>query len=96
MKQKLTASRVVFLVIAVLILLVIAAVCLMPIWHVIMVSVSNPTAVTSHKGLVLWRLRNFDFQAYKIIFQYKSLWNGYLNTLMYIILSCVITGFLTV
>lgn len=96
MKQKLTASRVVFLVIAVLILLVIAAVCLMPIWHVIMVSVSNPTAVTSHKGLVLWRLRNFDFQAYKIIFQYKSLWNGYLNTLIYIVLSCVITGFLTV
>ena len=96
MKQKLTASRVVFLVIAVLILLVIAAVCLMPIWHVIMVSVSNPTAVTSHKGLVLWRLRNFDFQAYKIIFQYKSLWNGYLNTLFYIVLSCVITGFLTV
>ena len=96
MKQKLTASRVIFLVFAVIILVAIALVCLMPLWHVIMVSVSNPTAVTSHKGLVLWRLRNFDFQAYKIIFQYKGLWSGYRNTIFYIILSCVITGLLTV
>ena len=96
MKQKLTVSRVIFLVIAVVILVAIALVCLMPLWHVIMVSISNPTAVTSHKGLVLWRLRNFDFQAYRIIFQYKGLWNGYLNTIIYIILSCVITGLLTV
>ena len=96
MKQKLTVSRVIFLVIAVTILVAIALVCLMPLWHVIMVSISNPTAVTSHKGLVLWRLRNFDFQAYRIIFQYKGLWNGYLNTIFYIILSCVITGLLTV
>ena len=96
MKQKLTVSRVIFLVIAVVILVAIALVCLMPLWHVIMVSISNPTAVTSHKGLVLWRLRNFDFQAYRIIFQYKGLWNGYLNTIFYIILSCVITGLLTV
>ena len=96
MKQKLTVSRVIFLVFAVVILVAIALVCLMPLWHVIMVSISNPTAVTSHKGLVLWRLRNFDFQAYKIIFQYKGLWNGYRNTIFYIILSCVITGLLTV
>lgn len=96
MKQKLSVSRAIFLVIAVLFLLVIAAVCIMPLWHVIMVSISDPTAVTSHRGLVLWRLRSFDFHAYEIIFQYQRLWNGYLNTLIYIVLSCVFTGVLTV
>lgn len=96
MKQKMTVSRFIFLVFAVALLCLIAFVCIIPVWHVIMVSMSNPTAVNTHRGLVFWRLKNFDFQAYKIIFQYQRLWHGYRNTLMYIVLSCLITGVLTV
>ena len=96
MKQKMTVSRAIFLVFAVIFLIGIAAACLFPLWHVIMVSISNPTEVTSHKGLVLWRLKNFDFQAYNIIFSYQKLWSGYLNTIIYILLSCAFTGVLTV
>ncbi|WP_022761649.1 carbohydrate ABC transporter permease [Butyrivibrio sp. AD3002] len=96
MKQKMTVSRAIFLVFAVILLIGIAAACLFPLWHVIMVSISNPTEVTSHKGLVLWRLKNFDFQAYNIIFSYQKLWSGYLNTIIYILLSCAFTGVLTV
>lgn len=96
MKQKMTVPRFIFLVVAVALLCIIAFVCIIPVWHVIMVSMSNPTAVNTHRGLVFWRLENFDFQAYKIIFQYQRLWHGYLNTLMYIVLSCLITGVLTV
>lgn len=96
MKQKMTVPRFIFLAFAVTLLCIIAFVCVIPVWHVIMVSMSNPTAVNTHRGLVFWRLENFDFQAYKIIFQYQRLWHGYLNTLMYIVLSCLITGVLTV
>ena len=96
MKQKVTPARVVFLIFAVALLLVIAFVCFVTLWHVLMVSMSNPTAVTSHRGLVLWRLKEWDFKAYSIIFQYQKLWSGYLNTIIYIVLSCVFTGVLTV
>lgn len=96
MKQKMTVSRFIFLLFAVILLIGISFVCVIPIWHVIMISVSNPTAVTAHRGLVFWRLKEFDVQAYRIIFQYESLWSGYLNTIIYIIMSCLFTGFLTV
>ena len=96
MKYKLKAPRVVFLIFAVVTLLIIAAVSLLPLWHVVMSSISNPTYVTTHKGLVFWPLENFDAMAYKLILGYKKLWVGYGYTILYIVLSCVITGFLTI
>lgn len=96
MKYKLKASRVIFLIFAVVTLLLIAAVSLLPLWHVVMSSVSNPTYVNTHKGLVFWPLENFDAMAYKLILSYKKLWVGYGYTILYIVLSCIITGFLTV
>lgn len=95
-RYKPSAGRIIFLVIAVIILLLLAAACFLPIWHVVMASISNPTDLNVSKGLVLKPLRNVDFNAYKMILQYKTLWRGYRNTIMYILLSCVITGTLTV
>lgn len=89
-------ARIIFLVFAVTLLLLIALVCFVPIWHVVMASISNPTELNVSKGLILWPLKNVDFMPYKMILQYKTLWVGYRNTLMYIALSCVITGVLTV
>ena len=88
--------RVVFLIFDVLLLLLIAVICFVPIWHVVMASLSNPTELNVSKGLVLWPLKNIDTNAYKMILQYKTLWVGYKNTLIYIVLSCLITGVLTV
>lgn len=92
---KQTPSRIVFMAFAVLVLLGIALVCLMPILHVIMASISNPTQVSITRGLILRPLGEVDFTAYRLILQYKSLWLGYRNTLLYILLSCLVTGVLT-
>ena len=94
--KRVSPSRAVFLVIAVLFLLAIALVCFLPIWHVIMASISNPTQVNVSKGLILSPLGNVDVTAYKMLLSYQSLWSGYRNTIFYIILSCVITGVLTI
>ena len=90
--KRVSPSRAVFLVVAVLFLLAIALVCFLPIWHVIMASISNPTQVNVSKGLILSPLGNVDVTAYKMLLSYQSLWTGYRNTIFYIILSCVITG----
>ena len=94
--KRVSPSRAVFLVVAVLFLLAIALVCFLPIWHVIMASISNPTQVNVSKGLILFPLGNMDTTAYKMLLSYQSLWSGYRNTIFYIILSCAITGTLTI
>lgn len=94
--KRVSPSRAVFLVVAVLFLLAVALVCFLPIWHVIMASISNPTQVNVSKGLILSPLGNVDVTAYKMLLSYQSLWTGYRNTIFYIILSCVITGVLTI
>ena len=95
MRIKEKPSRMFFLALDVVILVLITYVCLVPIWHMIKASLSNPTALNVHTSMVYYPLKNVDFQAYKIIFQYKQLWSSYLNTIFYIVGSCVLTGILT-
>ena len=96
MKYKLKAPRVVFLAVAYTLMILIFIVCLAPMWHVLMASISDPTLLNSARGLILKPLGNIDFTAYKIIMGYGKLWMGYRNTIFYIVGQCAITGFLTV
>ena len=92
--KKLKPGRVAFLTIDVVIMLLVCFVCFIPIWHMIMASISNPTALNVNTRLVYWPLKNVDFGAYRIILRYKKLWNAYRNTIIYIISTCLLTGFL--
>ena len=94
--NRVTPSRAVFLVFAVLFLLLIAVVCFIPMWHVVMASISDPTQLNVNKGLVLAPLERVDTTAYTMILAYQSLWTGYRNTIFYIVLACLITGVLTI
>lgn len=95
MKIKEKPSRILFLLIDVIALLLITYACLMPIWHMVMASISNPTSLNTHPGIVYFPLKNVDFNAYKIILQYKKLWSAYGNTILYILCTCVLTAVLT-
>lgn len=95
MKTKMKPGRILFLVIDVILLLIICYICVMPIWHMIMASISNPTALNVHRGLVYWPLKNVDVNAYKVILRYKRLWRAYRNTIVYIASTCLLTGALT-
>jgi len=94
-KFKEKPSRILFLIVNAVILLLITYVCVIPIWHMIMASLSNPTALNTHKGMVYFPLKNVDLQAYKIILQYSKLWSSYLNTIIYIVCTCALTAVLT-
>ena len=95
MKIKEKPGRILFLIINTILLLLITFACLAPIWHMVMASLSNPTALNTYTGLILFPLRNIDVQAYRIILQYDKLWSSYLNTILYIISTCVLTAVLT-
>lgn len=64
MRIKEKPSRMFFLALDVVILVLITYVCLVPIWHMIMASLSNPTALNVHTSMVYYPLKNVDFQAY--------------------------------
>lgn len=95
MNYKRKAGRIVFLIIDVLVLSLITFICFIPIWHIVMASLSDPTSLNSYRKLIFWPLKRVDMRAYQVILQYKTLWISYRNTIGYIIATCLLTSVLT-
>lgn len=74
----------------------IAVICVVPLIHVIMASISNPAAVDKATNFILHPLGNPSLAAYKIIMNYKNIWIGYKNTIFYLVVQILVTGVLTV
>ena len=87
--RKKSPSRIAFEVINVLIMLAIAALCLIPIIHVIMSSMSDPLTLASSRGLVLWP-QKLSFVGYERVMQAKTVWTGYAHTLLYVTVQAVL------
>jgi len=56
-------------------------ICIAPVLHVIVSSVSDPIRLTAHTGILLWPL-GFTLRGFQIIFARDTLWIGYMNTLI--------------
>lgn len=72
-------------------LALLALICIIPVWHVLCASFSNPFEVETAKSFILKPLGEFQTEAYKIILSYKGLWNGYKNTIIYVVCQCVLS-----
>ncbi len=94
MVEKLTPGKVAFRIFNTLLLIFIAAACILPIWHVIMSSFTDPLALSLHSGVVLWPDK-WSLAGYRKLVTTESVWNGYLHTLIYVALHTVIGLFLT-
>ena len=71
----------VFTAAAVVLISLLVLIVLLPLLNVVAASFSAPADVTAGRVL-LWPL-HFTFDNYGAIFQYKSIWRGYLNTIFY-------------
>ena len=94
MKIKETPGRIVFKIINTIILIALAFVCLVPLWHVLMASISDPTYVTQHSGLILWPLYGeghpVTLKGYTVVLGNSSLIKGYANTIFYVGAGCIL------
>ena len=70
-------------VIIYLIVALIAFVCVIPMWHVLMTSLSDGQEVMAYEGLVWKWVGEFNLGAYELIFQDASILSGYANTIIY-------------
>lgn len=94
--MKSSFSRKIFVVINTIIMLVLCIVCIVPMWHVTMASISEPALVDSAKGFILRPLGKPSLKAYSLIMTYKGIWTGYKNTLFYVVAQCLLTSMLSV
>ncbi|MDR3318772.1 MAG: carbohydrate ABC transporter permease [Clostridiales bacterium] len=65
----------------------ISLICVLPFWHMIMESLSDPLELTANKGFLWLPITDLEgawsFDSYKIIFSFGRIWRSYLNTVIY-------------
>ncbi len=67
-----------------------------PMWHVLMSSLSDGKALLAHEGLVILPIGGFTLDGYKHIFQNASVFQGYINSIIYTVGATAIGFFLAV
>lgn len=60
-----------------------ACICILPMWHTLMASLSDPVQLLAHDGFVLFPLGGATFEGYKLVFRDASILRGYANTIYY-------------
>lgn len=93
-KRKWVNSDSLFDAVNLLIMLILLVVFVWPLWFVVIASVSDPGEVW--QGHVILFPRGITLDAYEEVVQYKTIWTGYLNTLLYTLLGTAINMALTV
>ncbi|MDR1902603.1 MAG: carbohydrate ABC transporter permease [Treponema sp.] len=74
-------------------LLALSCAFLLPVWHVLMGSVSDPLRLSAYSGLILKPLGNATLGGYKLVMNNSNILRSYLNT---VIIVCAATAFGTV
>ena len=69
----------------ILVLALAAFICVIPIWHVMMSSVSNGQQLFAHKGMVVTPVGDLNLGGYELLFRDTSVMMGYLNTIIYVV-----------
>lgn len=77
-----------------LFLIAFSVICLYPVIYVVLASLSEPTALASHKGLLL-KPMGFTLRGYQVAFSYNNIKSGYLNTLFIVFVGTLVNMILT-
>lgn len=70
-----------------LLVALVAFISVIPMWHVLMTSLSDGKMVMAYEGLVWKWIGNFNIKAYGLIFENASIISGYANTIIYTVSS---------
>lgn len=87
-----TAADRVVDVIVILICALVAFCSVIPMWHVLMSSISDGKLLLAHKGLVLLPIGEISFKGFQHIFRNAGIVSGYLNAIIYTV-SATTLGF---
>lgn len=95
MIERNSPSRIVFNILNYGFMAFFAVICVAPIWHVIMASISNPRMLMNATG-ILWRpMGKATLSGYELILKNSDILSGYGNTLLYVGWHVAVGTFLT-
>lgn len=90
MIEKITVSRMIFIVLNISIIALFCVICLAPIWHVAMSSISDPRTLMMTTG-INWRpAGEIQWRAYEMVLQNRGIITGYINTAIYVSLGTLL------
>lgn len=96
MNMKKTRGEKIFTVFNIIGLTLLSIIFLLPIWHVLMGSLSDPLKIAANTGLVVLPLGEPTLGGYKLVMQNNFILNSYLNTLIYVFGSTLLGTLLTI
>ncbi|MBQ6256074.1 MAG: carbohydrate ABC transporter permease, partial [Clostridia bacterium] len=95
MVEKTTKSRIAFCALNYGLLVVFGFICLIPLWHVLMASVSEPRLLMASSGILFAPLGKATLEGYGIVLSNSAVIEGYGNTLLYVAVNAIVGTFLT-
>jgi len=94
-KIKVSTSYRVFQVFNTFFLCLLSFVTAYPLFHVVMASISDGTALVSHKGFILHPIGKITFSAFEAVFTNPNILTGYRNTFFLILIGVTLQVFMT-
>jgi len=95
MIEKTTPSRILFNILNYSFMIFFSFVCIIPLWHVLMASISDPRGLMAASG-VLWKpIGEATLRGYGMVLKNKSIIIGYGNTVFYVVFAAVAGTILT-
>ena len=95
MAIKRTSGERAFDVINAIVMILLALICLYPLFHVLFSSFSDPAALMAHEGPILWPVGTPTLKGYEITLNNRSLGIGFRNALIYMCAGTLLNVFLT-
>ena len=95
MVQKTTVSRTIYCIVNYALLAVFSLLCLIPLWHVVMASISEPRLLMASSGIIFAPLGKATLDGYGIVLSNSAVLNGYMNTLIYVVVNAAAGTLLT-
>ena len=69
---------------------------ILPVWHVLMGSISDPLRISAYSGIILYPLGDVTFGGYKLVLQNNSILRSYLNTILIVVTATGLGTLLTI
>ena len=95
MIERTSKSRIIFCIFNYGVLIVFGFLCLIPLWHVLMASVSDPRLLMASSGILFAPLGRPTLEGYRIVLSNSAIIEGYGNTLLYVVSNAAAGTFLT-
>lgn len=91
---KKTVNEKLFNLFNILLMIILTIITIYPFLYVVFASFSSPSQLMQQRGILFWP-HGFSLKSYKAVFNYKTIWISYRNTIFYLLAGTTLNMILT-